>query len=126
LHLDATGAATNAPEPVAVIPSNPSQDGATAAWNGAGYFVAWRDQRAGVSHPSLRGARVSASGSLVDGPSLALAADVKVVDAQIASNGGGNELLVYTVDLAQNNEVRLQLVDGAGAPSGSPSTIAAA
>lgn len=82
------------PNGVAVSTAAGSQSGPSVARRGTGYVVVWTDARRGGL--DVFGARVNASGTVVDTGGVPIAATARAESDPAAVAGSGNQLVAYT------------------------------
>lgn len=78
-----------------------SRESPHAAWNGHDYVVSWTDERGGRQQTTARAVRISAAGEVLDPSGLAVSDPQLAFSQDLASNGDGPSLVVWSTVTGQ-------------------------
>jgi hypothetical protein len=119
VRVDASGAVLD-PTGIAVVGLVAQEKHPDVAFDGTNWLVIWNDSRGITTAGSVYGARVSATGAVLDAPSMPLAGDLYYDGMPVAGFDGTNYLIAFR---ANSGGVRAIRVDKSARPVDSGSIL---
>lgn len=92
------------------------QQNPAVAWNGSNFLVAWSDKRASDAVSHIYGARVTASGQVLDPQGFAISSLTSMQDSCAIASNGSTWFVVWQQSLTMNTGIMGVVVQANGTP----------